>query len=78
MDPLAPQNGKGKGKGVGEWDLGSEREKEWSSSNDLRRKAYLTNYDIEMQDNTIQHNLIESKGNKSNKREKVSETERPT
>jgi len=42
VDPLAPQNGKGKGKGVGEWDLGSEREKEWSSSNDLRRKTYFT------------------------------------
>jgi len=51
--PLAPQNGKRKGKGVGEWELGAEMEKEQSSSNDLRRKTYFTNYDIRMQDNTI-------------------------
>ena len=53
MGPLAPKNGKGKGKGVVERELGSEREKEWSSGNDLRRKTYFTNYDIGMQDNTI-------------------------
>jgi len=53
MGPLAPQNGKGKGKGVGERELGSERKKERSSGNDLRRKTYFTNYDIRMQDNTI-------------------------
>ena len=76
--PWLPKKWEGKKERVAERELGSEREKERSSSNDLRRKAYLTNYDIEMQDNTIQHNLIESKGNKSNKREKVSETERPT
>jgi len=40
--PWLPKNGKGKGKGVGEWELGSEMEKEWSSSNDLRRKTYFT------------------------------------
>jgi len=51
MGPLAPQNGKGKGKGVGERELGSEREREWSSGNDLRRKAYFTGHDIGMQDN---------------------------
>ena len=51
MGPLAPKNGKGKG--TGEWELGSEREKEWSSSNDLRRKTYFTDHDIGMQDNTI-------------------------
>ena len=67
MGPPAPQNGKGKGKGVGEQELGSEREKERSSGNNLRRKTYFINYDIGMQDNTIQYNLIESKGNKSNK-----------
>jgi len=38
--PWLPKNGKGKGKGVGKRELGSEREKEWSSSNDLRRKIY--------------------------------------
>ena len=53
MGPPAPQNGKGKGKGVGEQELGSEREKERSSGNDLRRKTYFTIYDIGMQDNTI-------------------------
>jgi len=53
MGTLAPKNGKEKGKGVGERELGSEREKEWSSSNVLRRKTYFTNYDIGMQDNTI-------------------------
>jgi len=53
VGPLAPKNGKGKGKGVGKWELGSEREKEWSRGNDLRRKTYFTNYDIRMQDNTI-------------------------
>ena len=53
MGPPAPKNGKGKGKGVGKRKLGSEREKELSSSNDLRRKTYFTNYDIGMQDNTI-------------------------
>ena len=53
MGPPAPKNGKGKGKGVGKRKLGSEREKELSSSNDLRRKTYFTNYDIGMQNNTI-------------------------
>jgi len=53
MGPPAPQNGKGKGKGVGEQELGSEREKERSSGNDLRRKTYFTICDIGMQDNTI-------------------------
>ena len=53
MGPLAPKTGKGKGKGVGERELGSEREKEWSSDNDLRRKTYFTNYNIGMQDNII-------------------------
>ena len=53
MGPLAPKNGKGKGKRVGEWELDSEREKEWSSGNNLRRKTYFTNYDIGMQDNAI-------------------------
>ena len=48
-----PKNWKGKGKGVGKRKLGSEREKELSSSNDLRRKTYFTNYDIGMQNNTI-------------------------
>ena len=48
--------------------MGSEREKkERSSGNNLRRKTYFTNYDIRMQDNTIQYNLIEIMGNKSNK-----------
>ena len=67
MGPLAPKNGKEKGKGIVERELGSEREKERSRSNGLRGKTYFTNYDIRMQDNTIQYNLIESKGNKSNK-----------
>ena len=53
IGPLDPKNWKGKGKGLGEWELGSEREKEQSSDNDLRRKTYFTNYDIGMQDNTI-------------------------
>lgn len=35
------KNEKGKGKGVEEQDLGSEREREWNSGNDVRRKAYL-------------------------------------
>ena len=39
--------GRGKGKGVVEQKLGSEREKERSSGNDLRRK------NIGMQDNTV-------------------------
>ena len=52
MGLLAPKNGNGKGNGVGEWELGSEREKEQSSCNDLRR-TYFSNYDIRMQDNTI-------------------------
>jgi len=51
MGPLAPK--KWIGKGVGERELGSEREKERSSGNDLRRKTYFTNYDIRMQDITI-------------------------
>ena len=51
--PWLPKKREGKGKEVGEWDLGSEREKEWSSGNDLRRKTYCTSYDIRMQDNTI-------------------------
>ena len=38
--PWLPKNGKGKGKGVGKRELGSEREKERSSSSDLRRKIY--------------------------------------
>ena len=45
--------GKRKGKGVGERELGSEREKEQSSGNNLRWKHYFTNRDIGMQDNTI-------------------------
>ena len=53
MGPLAPKNGKEKGKGVGERELGSEREKEQSSRNNLRRKIYFTNYNIGMQDNTL-------------------------
>jgi len=53
VGPLVPKNGKGKGKGVGEQELGSEREKEQSTGNDLRRKTYFTNDDIGMQDNTI-------------------------
>ena len=53
MGPLAPKNGKGKGKEVGKRELDSEREKEWSRGNDLRRKTYFTNYDIGMQDSTI-------------------------
>ena len=53
MGPLAPRNGKGIGKGVGEQELGSEREKERSSGNDVRRKTYFTNYGIRMQDNAI-------------------------
>ena len=52
VGPLAPKNGKGKGKGVVERELGSEREKEWSSGNDLRRKTYFTKYNMRMQDNT--------------------------
>lgn len=51
MGPLAPRNGKGKW--IGEWELGTEREKEWSSSSDLRSKTYFMNYNIEMHDNTI-------------------------
>ena len=53
MGPLPPKNVKGKGKGVGEWQLGSEREKERSSGNDVRRKTYFTNYGIRMQDKAI-------------------------
>jgi len=53
VGPLAPKNGKGKGRGVGERELGSEREKERCSGNDLRRKTYFTNFDIGMQGNTI-------------------------
>lgn len=37
----------GKGKEAGEWELGTEREKEWTSS---RRKNYFTNCDVRMQD----------------------------
>ena len=45
--PIArKKNEKGKGKGVGEQDLGSEREREWNSGNDLRRNAYFTGHDI--------------------------------
>ena len=51
--PWLATMGMGKGKGAGERELGSEREKERSSGNDLRRKTYFTNYDIGMQDNTI-------------------------
>jgi len=45
--------GRGKGKGVVEQKLGSEREKERSSGNNLRSKTYFTNYDIRMEGNTI-------------------------
>ena len=42
VGPIArKRNEKGKGKGVGERELGSEREREWSRGNDVRRKAYL-------------------------------------
>ena len=54
VGPIArKKNEKGKGKGVGEQDLGSEREREWSRGNDVRRKAYFAGHDIGMQDNTI-------------------------
>ena len=40
VGPLVPKKmGRGKQKGVGERELGSEREKKQSSSNDLRRKT---------------------------------------
>ena len=51
--PWLATMGMGKGKGAGERELGSEREKEWNSGNNLRRKTYFTNYDIRMQDNTL-------------------------
>ena len=51
--PWLPKMGRRKGKGVREWELGSEREKEQSSGNNLRRKSHFTNYDIRMQGNTI-------------------------
>ena len=53
MGPLALKKWEGKKERVAERELGSEREKERSSSNDLRRKTYFTNYDIGMQDDTI-------------------------
>jgi len=46
VGPLDPKNGKEKGKGVAEQELSSEKEKERSSGNNLRRKTYFTNYDI--------------------------------
>ena len=70
---------------------GSPRKKR-SGGNNLRR-TYFTNYDVGMQDDTIQYNLIGSKYNKPNEmreseraiererereRERVSETESPT
>ena len=42
MDPLAPRKWEGKRERGSEWELGSETEKEWRSSNDLRRKTYFT------------------------------------
>ena len=51
-----PGSPKWEGKREGEQELGSEREEEQSSGNDLRRKTYFTNYDIRMQDNIIQSN----------------------
>jgi len=51
--PWLATMGMGKGKGAGERELGSEREKERSSGNDVRRKTYFTNYGIRMQDNAI-------------------------
>ncbi len=38
--PWLATMGMGKGKGAGEREMGSERKKEQSSSNDLRRKTY--------------------------------------
>ena len=40
--------------------------KKRSGGNNLRRRTYFTNYDVGMQDDTIQYNLIGSKDNKSN------------
>ena len=49
-----------------------------SGGNNLRRTTYFTNYDVEMQDDTIQYNLIGSKYNKPNgmrERERKSDRE---
>jgi len=51
--PWLPGMGREKGKGQGKGSWAQRREKERSSSNDLRRKTYFTNYGIGMQDNTI-------------------------
>ena len=53
--------------------------KKRSGGNNLRRRTYFTNYDVGMQDDTIQYNLIGSKYNKPNgmrERERKSERER--
>jgi len=42
VGPLALKKWEGKKERVAERELGSEREKERSSSNDLRRKTYFT------------------------------------
>ena len=52
--------------------------KKRSGGNNLRRRTYFTNYDVGMQDDTIQYNLIGSKYNKPNgmrERERKSDRE---
>ena len=52
--------------------------KKRSGGNSLRRRTYFTNYDVGMQDDTIQYNLIGSKYNKPNEmreRERKSDRE---
>ena len=52
--------------------------KKRSGGNNLRRRTYFTSYDVGMQDDTIQYNLIGSKYNKPNEmreRERKSDRE---